>query len=282
MWASYSTTDRETVLRRIFSRIDNDRTSLEQEGRPLYRSKQTRRQQLKTDKSTWFREMGATTTIMVPSTKDSTLAKRLREVVVRYPGPKGTVIKVMEKPGKPLMAGLRPDPQENTECYRENCPLIRSGQECQNRCRVENILYTAHCTKCHDRQEDQGIMPELMVEALYIGETSRTLGVRSGQHLEDYRRCQRQTDRDLEGSSFMWDHHLIEHPEDQIDPDMDFQWRLLDRMKDPMTRQIRESVRIEDALSRGIHHTHQGMRRIKSLNRKEEHFQARKRPEYNQ
>ena len=80
--------------------------------------------------------MGATTTIMVPSTKDSTLAKRLREVVVRCPGPKGTVIKVMEKPGKPLMAGLRPDPQENTECYRENCPLIRSGQECQNKCRV--------------------------------------------------------------------------------------------------------------------------------------------------
>ena len=130
LWAQYTTTDRETVLRRIFSRIDNDRTSLEQEGRPLYRSKQTRRQQLKTDKSTWFREMGATTTIMVPSTKDSTLAKRLREVVVRCPGPKGTVIKVMEKLGRPLMTGLRPDPQENSTCYRENCPLLRSGQEC--------------------------------------------------------------------------------------------------------------------------------------------------------
>ena len=94
--------------------------------------------------------------------------------------------------------------------------------------------------------------------------------------------CQRQVDRDQEGSSFMWDHHMNEHPEDQIDPDSDFSWRLLDRMKDPMSRQIKESVRIEDALYRGIHHTHQGLRRIRSLNRKEEHFQARKRPENNQ
>ena len=83
----------------------------------------------------------------------------------------------------------------------------------------------------------------------------------------------------------MWDHHICEHPNDQIDPDNDFEWRLLDRMKDPMTRQIRESVRIEDALCKGIHHTHQGLRNVIrnviSLNRKEEHFQARKRPESN-
>ena len=206
--------------------------------------------------------------------------------MVRCPGPKGTVIKVMEKPGRPLMAGLRSDPQENSNCYRENCPLLRSGQECQNKCRMENILYTAHCTKCHEIQEDQGIMPERIVEALYVGETSRTLGVRSNQHLDDYKKCQRQSNRqvnrDQEGSSFMWDHHINEHPDDQIDPDSDFSWRLLDRMKDPMTRQIRESVRIEDALFRGIHHTHQGLRKIISLNRKEEHFQARKRPESNQ
>ena len=46
-----------------------------------------------------------------------------------------------------------------------------------------------------------------------------------------------------------------------------------------MTRQIWEAVRIEDALSKGIHQTHLGQRGIRSLNRKEEHFQARKRPE---
>ena len=46
----------------------------------------------------------------------------------------------------------------------------------------------------------------------------------------------------------------------------------------PMNRLIKEAVRIE-ALSKGVHHAHLGQRKIKSLNRKEEHFQARKRPE---
>ena len=72
---------------------------------------------MKTDKSTWFPEMGATTTIMVPATTNSTLAKRLREIVIRCPGPKGIVIKVMGKPGRPLMTGLRTDPLENSACY---------------------------------------------------------------------------------------------------------------------------------------------------------------------
>ena len=52
-------------------------------------------------------------------------------------------------------------------------------------------------------------------------------------------------------------------------------------MHPPMTRQIREAVRIEDALNKGIILTHEGHRKIESLNRKEEHFQARKRFEHN-
>ena len=153
---------------------------------------------------------------MVPATTNSTLAKRLREVVVNYPGPKGTVIKVMEKPGRPVMTGLRPDPQENSMCYRADCPLTRSGQEFMDNCRIENILYIAH------HQEEQGILPEMIMEALYIGETSRTLGVRSNQHLEDYRRCQRQENTDSESSSFILDHHRQEHGQDPIDPLNDY------------------------------------------------------------
>ena len=109
---------------------------------------------------------------------------------------------------------------------------------------------------------------------MFVGETSRTLGVRSKQQLEDYKRCQRQINNDLdnESSSFMWDHHINEHGNDQIDSDNDYSWNMLDRMKDPMTRQIKEAVRIEDALSKGIHQTHLGQRRIRSLNWKEKHF----------
>ena len=80
---------------------------------------------------------------MVPASKDSTLAKRLKEVVVKNPGPKGTVVKVIEKPGRPVMSGLRANPLSNSECYREDSPIVRAGEDCRNRCIIQNILYTA-------------------------------------------------------------------------------------------------------------------------------------------
>ena len=178
------------------------------------------------------------------------------------------------------MTGMKTNPLENFQCYRGDCPLIRSVIECNNRCRIENILYTATCTKCHDDQEKMLIPSEHIIESLYIGETSRTIGVRSKQHIDDYQKCQKQSNRldilDRETSSFMWDHHIDKHENDTIDPNNDFKWKVLDIMKDPMTRQIREAVRIEDALNKGIILTHEGHRKIENLNRKEKHFQARK------
>ena len=52
--------------------------------------------------------MGATTTLMVPMTLNSRLAKNLREIIRMNPGPKGTVVKIVEKPGAPILAGLVP------------------------------------------------------------------------------------------------------------------------------------------------------------------------------
>ena len=57
-----------------------------------------RRNSIKEDKGTWFRKMGATTTLMVPMTLNSKLVKDLRQVVNRYPGPKGTSVKIVERP----------------------------------------------------------------------------------------------------------------------------------------------------------------------------------------
>ena len=84
-WAQYSCHDREIVARRILAKLENDTFSNQLEGRPFYRSKQERKQILKTDKATWFRDMGAMATLMVPATKNSDLAKRLREVVAHHP-----------------------------------------------------------------------------------------------------------------------------------------------------------------------------------------------------
>lgn len=55
------------------------------------------------------RQMGATTTRIVPMTLNSRLAKNLREVIRMNPGPKGTVVKVVENSGVPILAGLAPN-----------------------------------------------------------------------------------------------------------------------------------------------------------------------------
>ena len=58
--AGYNAKDREIVARRVIAKLDNDLNSYLMEGKPYYRSKETRKDILKINKSTWFRKMGAT------------------------------------------------------------------------------------------------------------------------------------------------------------------------------------------------------------------------------
>ena len=104
-WGGYSQQTREIVARRVVGKLEMNEFNRIHLGRPLYRTKEERRENDKPDKSTWFRSQGATTTLMVPSTAGSELAKRLRLVVNTTTGPRGTSVKVVEKPGKPIMAG---------------------------------------------------------------------------------------------------------------------------------------------------------------------------------
>ena len=83
----------------MIAKKDNDLYNLKNLNRPIYRTKQERRLIIKEDKSTWFRSSGATATMAIPATKDSRLAKLLREVVRRNPGPIGTSVKIVERPG---------------------------------------------------------------------------------------------------------------------------------------------------------------------------------------
>ena len=86
-WAGYTYSDREIAIRRILAKLDNDNMSNVIEGRPFYRSKKDRKSVMKSDKATWFREMGAKATLMIPTTTGSKLAKKLRELVVRFLAP---------------------------------------------------------------------------------------------------------------------------------------------------------------------------------------------------
>ena len=118
----------EVVPRRILARYTTNLQNYNLYGRTLYRTKEERSQMLKTCKATWFRKEGATSTIMVPFTKDSKLAKMVKDVIQNTGGPRGCSVKVMERPGNKINLGLsNNDPFKRTHFDRKNCPLAASG-----------------------------------------------------------------------------------------------------------------------------------------------------------
>ena len=208
----------------------------------------------------------------IPVTKDSILAKRIREVLTQVPGPKGTSVKVIEKPGPALMMGLATNnPFKRDTCDRPTCPYRTLGTPCREKCYKEGVVYGSMCLIC----DQSG------VHSLYVGETSRTLHTRAIQHNKDCSRVQKAgSGVDLEpGSSWMMDHVWETHPDldREVDPITDFGFSVLSTHRDPLSRQTTEAVRIQEALEYGSHTGPKGSIPVSSLNRKGEYFSARER-----
>ena len=145
------------------------------------------------------------------------------------------------------------------------------------------MVYKATCQLCNTQQEAEGILEKDRIQYQYIGETSRTIRVRSGQHKSDYRKCIREnrpaSQEEDNWSSFMWDHRLTKHSSDkEFDPDTDFTFEIFAGFKDAMTRQITEAVMINNARMNNAQ-TDRKYNKIKvnSLNRKYECFAPRER-----
>ena len=203
---------------------------------------------------------------------------------MKYPGPRGASLKVVEKPGRPIMSGLR-TPSSAPFCHDEMCPLQAAGLLCNDQCRVENVVYKAVCTRCRESQEDEGVHPDSVIDTVYIGETSRTLGVRSLQHRKDYRKSSMMnltTNIGEETSSFKWDHQRMVHGADSpMDPQTDYGFTIIHRHRDALTRQLTEAVMIEEAINNKIIYDFEGNPKpVNSINRKQEYFQARRRHYY--
>ena len=159
------------VATRILAKHNNNMRNYNELGRPLYRTKDIRRQDPRTNKGNWFRKTGDTATIFVPATIGSELAKGIRQVLLSNPGPVGTRTKVVEKPGKAIHCiRAKNNPFPRKVCHRENCPLKLAGKECREKCSKENIVYRATCSICTDRQTDNNVTQP--VQRVYIGESS--------------------------------------------------------------------------------------------------------------
>ena len=55
-------------------------------------------------------------------------------------------------------------------CKRALCPLATQGEKCRERCCREAITYLARCRRCRDRQTEEGVSDEDILDKAYIGE----------------------------------------------------------------------------------------------------------------
>ena len=143
----------------------------------------------------------------------------MREVVSKEK--KGEIhFKIIEMGGKTLKRELqKSNPTESPGCEEQECLGCRRKQGEGGQCHRNNVNYEIECRLCKDTKP-----------TVYIGETSRNLYTRGGEHLQKRR----------DDDSFMKKHMEEKHAGEADD----FTAKVTHSNKDSLTRQIREGVLI--------------------------------------
>ena len=110
--------------------------------------------------------------LFVPRTPGGELITNLRAKEETLTELTGRKTKLVEKAGLSLKDMLwKADPWGGPPCPRANCRVCENNKE-EVICRTKNLIYANVCLICKTKGED----------TRYIGETSRSLGQRAGEH----------------------------------------------------------------------------------------------------
>ena len=167
-------------------------------------------------KESWYKKGGYDTVVFVPDTPKSTLAKEYRREISKT----NIKMKVVETSGRSLKKQLqKSDPIGKKGCTDERCMICRKGGK--GDCRKRNVTYKIDCQRCNMK---------------YVGETSRNAFSRSLEHQKAYE------NKDKE--SPLHQHTIDKHPDT---PPPDFKMSVISTHENALTRQISESVAINNA-----------------------------------
>ena len=175
-----------------------------------------------------------TSTVMfIPSTRNSTLVKALKEAEIEMSKITRFKVRYQEAGGIQLARLFSTDLGKGQPCGREECqPCGRQDEENIPNCKQSSILYESSCQICNKdtnrKEEPSGRL------GIYYGETSRSLFERSREHFKDA--------ADFSEGSHMIKHWLTSHVEEETCPD--FKFRIVGSYKDCLTRQVSEAVMI--------------------------------------
>ena len=181
------------------------------------------------------------TVLFVENTPGGELASKIRDQLTRMEGIMGYKMKVVERVGTQLkdLFSLTNLWRGNT-CDRKDCTTCQQGCEEIPDCTRRSVLYENICLKCVPEASKPGPVdsPKVGTPCIYIGETSRSIYERAGEHWNAY--------KTRKPDSHIWKHHLVHH-DNQGEPEMVF--KVLGTFKSALSRQISEAVRMKN---RGI------------------------------
>ena len=216
--AGYNEKYRKNVLMSALAvydkKVKDDNDGVMPMNRPTGYKKEERRKQKKQKKKDWGTKGGYIAPIIVPSTPNSELAKRMRDVAENL-AEYGVRFKIVEKGGVTLGRMLqRPNPLSSGSCGKNDCTMCENGDKL---CHKMNVAYQYECN---------------IDKSVYIGETARNFYTRNLEHKDIF--SKKKVD------SFMYQHQVEVHGGN----DPDFNVKVLKSFKDPMSRQIYEGVKI--------------------------------------
>ena len=223
--AGYSEGYRKRILQQALSIYDS-KIREEREGqRPVYRpkswQKEERKKKKRESKHEWATKGGCIAPIFVPASPGGELARRMKEVTKEEGEKKGKIrFKIVEMGGNTLKRELqRSNPLATPGCSKVDCMGCRKQRGEGGQCMRNNINYEIECQLCKST-----------TPTIYIGETSRNLYTRGGEHLQ----------RSGKEDSFMRKHMEERH----LGEEEDFVAKVTHTNKDCLTRQVREGVLI--------------------------------------
>ena len=152
--------------------------------------------------------------IIVPSTPNGELARRLREICERQ---KVVRFRIVERGGVTIGNMLQnSNPLASKECGKEDCYMDKQS-EGGRKCHKSSVLYEWTCRICGDTS---------------TGETSRNFYTRAKEHLD-------KAENDPL-NSFISNHQAQNHNGDEPN----FKVKVLKSFKDPLSRQVYEGIYI--------------------------------------
>ena len=166
--------------------------------------------------------------MFVDPTPGDKLLKMLRHTESMHMISSDMRIKFVSKCGTKLIQKFQKRDPFQEACKTDNCrpcDPLEQGSKVFSNCRSNNISYEAQCLKCKSEGKTK----------VYIGETSRNLYMRSCEHYNDL--------KNKNERSFMLKHIQKEHVNKQHE--VKFKWRVLQRFKKPLQRQLFEAQQIK-------------------------------------